>query len=270
MKKDQVFDHKSYREYLHESLGRPGQRTGMRLRACKALGCHTTYLSQVLSGRAHLSLEHAESLNRFLEHTKEESEFFLTLVLRERAGTKPLQERFSARIQELLAKRNIIKNRVKAATELSPQDQDRFYGSWLYTAIHVLVSIPDYQTLEKLAAALGISLGATKEALEFLRRIGVVVRREGRYVHGPQVLHLGSDSLLIAKHHSNWRFHAIQSLGRAQPDDLHYSAAVSLTKEVAQKVRDNILRTLQDNIELIKHAKEEEAYVYSFDFYRLA
>ena len=270
MKKEQVFDYKGYRDYLHDLLGKPGKRTGMRLRACKALGCHTTYLSQVLSGRAHLSLEHAESLNKFFNHTKDESDFFLHLLMRDRAGTKPLQERFTARLQEILAKRNVIKNRVKASAEISAEDQDRFYSHWLYTAIHVLVSIREFQVAEKLAAAIGVSLNVLMEALEFLQRIGVVIRKDGRYLHGPQVLHLGSDSMLIAKHHTNWRYHAIQSLARAQPDDLHYSAAVSLTKEVAQKIRDNLLATLQDNIELVKNASEDEAYVYTFDFYQLA
>ncbi len=270
VKKEQVFDYKNYRDYLRDTLGKPGQRTGMRLKACRALGCHTTYLSQVLSERAHLSLEHAESLNKFLNHTNDESEFFVFLVLRDRAGTKALQERFNQKLQEILTRRNVIKGRLKGMAELSPEDQNRFYSSWIYTALHVLVSIKEFQTAEKLATATGLSLPALLEALDFLKRIGVITKKEGRYIHGTQLLHLGSDSAQIAKHHTNWRFHTIQSLATARPDDLHYSAVFSLSKEVAQKVRENILKTLQENIGLVRDAVEEEAHVYTFDFYKLS
>ncbi len=56
----------------------------------------------------------------------------------------------------------------------------------------------------------------------------------------------------------------------ARPNDLQYSAVFSLSKEVAQKIRENILKTLQENIGLVKDAAEEEAHVYTFDFYKLS
>lgn len=268
--KEQVFDFTSYRDYLYFALGKPGQRTGMRMKACRFLGCHTTYLSQVLSERAHLSLEHAEALSRFLRHTKDESDYFFNLVLFDRASTKALKDRIVDQLAEIAARRNIIKSRVNESSEISAADQDKFYSHWIYTAIHVLVSIPSLQNAEALALAMGLSKAATQDALDFLQRIGIVSVKDGHYIHGTQVLHLGADSALIAKHHTNWRFHTIQSLSRARAEDLHYSAGLSLTKSVAQKIRDNILATLQDNIDLVKAAPAEEAYIYSFDFYRMA
>lgn len=266
----QVFEYTDYRKYLIDRLGGHGKRTGLRRKACAYLGCHSTYLSHVLSEKIHLSLEHAEALNSFFKHTREQAEFFLLLVLKARAGTKSLREHFESKIQELLERRNVIKNRIQNATSLSEEDLDRFYSSWLYGALHVLVSIKEYQTVEALSHVLGLHPQKLTEELEFMQKTGLIKHVKGRYTVGPKFIHLSSDSNAITKHHTNWRYHTIQHLNRRQAKDLHYSAVISLSEEAAQEIRESLLQTLEKHMAIIQKAKEEVVYVHNFDFYRLA
>jgi hypothetical protein len=48
----------------------------MKGKMAKAAGCHTAFISQVLNGSLHLSLEQAARLNSFFQHTKDEARFF--------------------------------------------------------------------------------------------------------------------------------------------------------------------------------------------------
>jgi hypothetical protein len=133
----------------------------------------------------------------------------------------------------------------------------------------MLVSIKEFQTLEPLSRAIGIEAGRLVEELEFMIKTGLIVKNKNHYTMGPQMVHLGSDSIAINKHHTNWRFHTIQNLNRTKATDLHYSASVSLSREAAEQIRESLLKNLEAHIKTIEKSKEETAYVYSFDFYSL-
>lgn len=266
----EVFNYLDYREYLIDQLGEQGTRTGLRKKACRHLNCHSTYLSQVLSEKIHLSLEHAEALNDFFQHTKEQSEFFILLVLRGRAGSQKLKTRFEAQIKEVLKKRSLIKNRLKDSVELSLEDQDKFYSHWVYTALHVLVSIKGLQTAEALSQATGIHIKKISEELEFLQKTGLIVGSNGHYSIGPKMVHLSADSNAVIKHHTNWRFHAIQNANQRDHNNLHYSAVVALSQEAVDEIKESLLKNLEKHIKTIEKAPEEMAYIYNFDFYKLA
>lgn len=251
-------------------MGEQGTRTGLRKKACEQLNCHSTYLSQVLAEKIHLSLEHAEALNDFFQHTKEQSEFFILLVLKGRAGSKKLADRFEAQIKDILNKRNQIKNRVQGSFELSVADQDRFYSHWIYAALHVLVSIKELRTADALSKATGIHIKKIMEELEFLQKTGLIETSNGLYRVGPRMVHLSAESNAITKHHTNWRYHAIQNASQRNFDDLHYSAVVTLSKEAAIEIKESLLKNLEKHLKTIQKAPEELAYVYNFDFYKLA
>lgn len=264
-----VFNHAEYKAYLKERLGSASRRTGAKAAAARAIGCHTTYFSQVLNDRADLSLEQAESLNRFLGHTEEESEFFLLLVSYARAGTRFLREHFQRQIDRQLEKRLSIKERVGKRSSISPEDEAQFYSSWLYGATHVLVSIPALQEREALARYLNLPLERVTEILTLLEKVGLIEQNGKHYAPASQLVHLGADSANVSKHHTNWRLRALRSLESKQPNDLHYSAAVSLSQKDVARIKDNMITNLKANLDVIATSKEEAAYAYCFDFFEL-
>ena len=70
----------NYIEYLKAALTNDGKRGGAKQALAKYLRCQSSFVSQVLTGRSHFSLEHAVAISDFLKHSDDEREFFLLLV----------------------------------------------------------------------------------------------------------------------------------------------------------------------------------------------
>jgi uncharacterized protein (TIGR02147 family) len=267
MARKNIFEYDSYQGYLGDLFSEAGARSGMKSKAALAAGLHTTYLSQVLNGKAHLSLEHAEALSDFLDLSEDEVDFFMLLLLKARAGSHKLKRRFEKQIENAHKNRNVIKKRIPKSVIISDQDQAKFYSSTMYPAIHVLLSIPKYQKREALADALQISSKRLNPYIEDLLAMGVVIESNGLLKHGPSHIHLDRNSPLISKHHHGWRVHTLTRLDDAPEENVHYSALFSLSAKDAEKMKENILSQLSTNLDLVKESKEEVSYVFCMDYY---
>jgi uncharacterized protein (TIGR02147 family) len=249
-------------------LGGIGKRTGLRKKLADAIPVHTTFISQVLNCRADLSLEQAEVVNAFLGHSDSEGDYFMLLLMRDRAGSVALRRRFEVKLSNLKADFGWIANRIGPKKEISKSDQEKFYSSYLYGLIHVLASIPQFDDIEVLASRLSVSRAKVKEAVEFLLSLGLLVRHKGRLGVGSQHIHLPGNAELITRHHSNWRVHALSNLQNIDKTDIHYSACMSLSADDAELVKESILKNLKANVDIISKSPSEVAYVMNLDFYR--
>lgn len=265
-----LFEYLSYRKYLKDRLEALGPRSGLKRKAATFLNVHTTFISQVVLGKADLSLDQCELINQFLKHSAEESEFFLELQIYERATERGLKKRYEQKIKEKQASRSQIKRSLSSAkvSELSEKDHDRFYSSYIYGLIHVLVSIPQYRTKEKLIEVLGLPSKTIIEAIDFLLQIGVIKKEGSQLIHGPQHVHLNKNSKNIWRHHANWRMATLQKYEFGEPSDLHYSLAFSCSEQDAHAIRELILSQLEAINKKITTSKEEKAYIYCFDFFK--
>jgi uncharacterized protein (TIGR02147 family) len=264
-----IWEFTGYRAYLMAKLGPEGSRSGARKGLAAAIEVHTTHISQVLKGKADLSQEQAEAINSFFGHTEEEGEYFLLLLLKDRAGTPKLKTRYQSRIQKMRDDRLNISRRLNVDSMISEKDKERFYSSAIYGAIHVLCSLPGYRTVDKLTGALQIPKNRVAEVVEFLLRLGVLKTEKDQLLPGPRHVHLGNESEMILKHHINWRMHAISNLQFLDREDLHYSACLSISHEGAFQVKEAILETLKKTVTIVGQAKVETGYVLNFDFYKL-
>ena len=107
-----IWNFTDYRPYLVEKLGVEGSRTGLRKKLAEAIGVHTTFVSQVLKEKGDFSLEQGEAVNSFLSHTQDEGEYFLLLLMKDRAGTRELKKRFQDKIDLQRKERLNIKKRL--------------------------------------------------------------------------------------------------------------------------------------------------------------
>lgn len=91
-----VSSFKEYRElisYRIEAAEEKGYKTKM------AAGCKIIYLSQVMIGTVHLTLEHAHGIATFWGLNALETDFFLLLVNQERAGSLALRRYYSEKLK---------------------------------------------------------------------------------------------------------------------------------------------------------------------------
>lgn len=264
-----LFEVADYKEYLRTKAGGAHQKKGVKSAMARALGCQPTYITHVLSGHANLSLEQAEALNVFFAHTKEESRFFLLMVLRDRAGTHTLREDFQEQMDQLLAGRMVLTKRLGQRNVLTEEQRAAFYSVWYYLAAQIALTIPGWRTPEALAKKLGLTAHRVAEVLQFLMEAGLVKKEGPHFVPTETQIRLGKDSLHILKHHTNWRLKAMESLEHETLNDLHYSSVVSLSEKDVVRIKNMLLDQLQENLKVIKDSKEEKLYSFNIDFFSL-
>ncbi len=271
MKKD-IFDYLDYKSYIKDYIrAQPRVGRGIRMAIANHLNSPVSHISQVLNGKSQFSLEQAESANEYFGHTSEESYFFLLLVQMGRAGTPALKARLKQQLQQTLDRRSVLKERLGVKQTLSEKDQATFYSSWLYGVIHMMITIPEFQSKEAISDYLGISLKKTAEILEFLISIGLAVQMQNnRFQVGTARIHLGHDSPMISKFHTNWRMQAIRSLEKEdQGKDLHYSSVITISDQDFTKIKSILIKCIEEVKLIIKDSPCEGVHSFCIDFYNI-
>jgi uncharacterized protein (TIGR02147 family) len=266
-----IFAFKDYKTYLNEKLDSldDGGR-GTRARLSRSIGCQTAYTAQVLRGNAHFSLEQVEAINDFLGHTDEQGHYLLLLLQIARAGTPKLKIRFQIQAEILSKGRSQLKNRLEIEAGLEERHQIRYYSSWHYAAIHALVSIPGFQSPEKISNRLNIGLKKTQEALEFLLEAQLIEKNKlGHLKIGKGRIHLGADSPMISKHHSNWRLQAIRATEKSDEENLHYSSVISVSQKDRSLIKELLIECLKTVKPIIRDSKEEGLCSLNLDFFEI-
>jgi uncharacterized protein (TIGR02147 family) len=262
-----VFSYKSYLQFVQDFVVAKGH--GYKSEVAKATEIQGAYLSRVLAGKAHLNLEQAEKLSRLFLLNESEARYFLTLLERDRAGTTELKSYFAAILEELKVQNLNIKKRLKVAQEISDQDKQVYYSSWLYGAAYVMSSIPKYQEVDALASGLSISTKRALEILSFLASIGLVKKQGTKYVISSGSLHLGKDEPLIIQHQSNWRMRAMHAIESQQPENLHYGTVMALSRSDAALIKRKLTDLIEEINRLMVPSKEEEAHILCVDWFGL-
>ena len=266
-----IFEYFDYKIYLNERLDRPqdGGGRGSRSRLSHACDCQTSYTAQVLRGSAHFSLEQAEAINEYLGHSENQARFLILLVQLARAGSPALRKRFEREIEEMRLERLNLQKRLGVKSRLNSEDQTTYYSAWYFAAIHVLVSIPRFQSPKAIANELSLSAKHVQEALQFLVRTQMIEEAPGGYRLGTTRIHLGADSPAISKHHTNWRLQAIRSLEQGRSEDMHYSSVVTISVKDALRIREMLVKAIENAKGVIKDSPEEELRALCLDFFKV-
>jgi len=257
-----LYEQENYKNYMRYLLD---TRRGMRSELAEALGCQSGYISQVLQNLSDFSLEQGMKVCSFFNFTEEESHFFMLLLQHEKSSTLELKKYFKSQIDQIIKYRNEIKNRIKINTDLNAEDYQQYYSSWDYAALHILASIPEYQSKEKMRKKLNLTPARVTEVLEFLVNKGLVEQKGNRFVIGKKRIHLTKDSPYILPHHQNWRLHSTRVLSDKNPSNVNYSGIFSLSKKDIEKIKEVILLMIEQTEKIISSSAEEEMIYFGID-----
>lgn len=265
-----VFDHLSYQSYLCAVIrSLPKRGHGFRIQMAKCMRCEPGYVTRVLKGRSHFSVEQAESLGDLLNLSTEELSFFLLLVEYARSGTKRLQNFKKKQIDEIIEKRLDLRNRIPAELPFDLERQTRYFSHWHYTAVHVLVSVPEFQTKEKILGRLKIPPKRLGEVLEFLLQSGMIVSEAGRYKVGQTRIHLPPDSVLVARNHALWRYRALSVIDDSPDSGIHYSGVMTMSEKDALRIREIHIRAIEEMNAIVKDSKDETMVAFTLDLFSI-
>lgn len=99
-RKSSLFEYQNYVDFLREWIElRPSQGRGQISQMARHLNISSVSMSYIVNGQRNLSEEQAVELVEFLGLTDIESEFFLTLVQFERAGSKKLERIYLKKLE---------------------------------------------------------------------------------------------------------------------------------------------------------------------------
>jgi uncharacterized protein (TIGR02147 family) len=263
-----LFEFNRYRSYMTGWI--QAQPKGEKGRIARAMDCHPAYVSLVLQERSDLSPEQALKLCRFWNFTREQQEFFILLVSHERAGTSLLKKFYWEQIQAILDRRHVLKDRFEFKKTISSEDQATYYSAWYYGAVHMLLSIPRFQSTRELIRYLRLSQKTAEKVIEFLIRTGLAMQEGSQIKTGTVNIHLGTDSPMISKHHTNWRLQCIRAIEQDERnEDLHYSSIVTVSEKDIPKIREALVRAIEGTRAIVMESPEEDLYCYSLDLFKV-
>lgn len=266
--KASIYDFGHYQDYLRARLATRGESRGLRRKLADATGTRPAFISRVLSGNVHFALEHAPAINDFLAHTTEEAHFFNLLLLKGRSGNKQMEKYFGEQISHIVEKRSVFLDKVNSTDMVTAPDQALYYSKWYYLAIHVLVVLPSYRSRESIARRLGLSPATVSRALEDLIRMGLVQAKGNQFQTGKKRIYLSKDSPWLANLHTHFRQRAMTRIADPSPEDMHFSAAMSISKPLFEEYRKRMLALISELDSRIQESDEEEMYAVSVDLFR--
>ena len=264
----ELFDYDDYKLYINELIdGSPSKGRGLKLKMAEHLNCQSAFVSQVLNGIPHFSLEQAVKINDFFGHTKEQARFFILLLQTARAGTEDLKVFFRSEMREILDKRSNLKNRIDIKKSLNATDQQVYYSSWHYAAIHMLLLIKEFQRMEEISKRLHLSKEKVTEILNFLENTGLIKNVGDHFEVGVTRIHLTKDSPQIQRHHTNWRLRAIEAIDLNLDKNLHFSTVVSMSSKDVPVIREILIKAIEDCRKVIRDSKEEQLECLCIDLF---
>lgn len=256
-----------YRSYLSDALSK-SQGKSLKSKLAKALSCQPSFLSQVLTEKTHLSLEHALKTADFLKISQDEKKYFLLLVQKDRSGTKDLQNYFENQLKDMKDLRDEIKEAVDFKSDIHLSDYGEYYSNWWYAAVHIAAGIPGLDATKDIAENLSLPFKVTDRTVQFLIKKGlIVIDEDGGLQRGENRIHIGSDSPLINSHHRNWRLKSLEDLSNFKTEDLRYSGVICVTKEDGVKIREIILNAIKKSESIMRKSGDEELFTLLLDFY---
>ena len=262
-----VFEHSDYKTLLHAQIAANKERRGYRSELSEAASCQLSFLSQVLHSHVHLTPDHAAGLAAFWGFDSDERDYFLELVNLARAGSPTLKSILSKRLDEIRERHENLARRYKKKESISHENQVLYYSSWHLSAVHILLTIPEFRTVPQIAKRLGLPAAMIQGSLEQLAKMGLATKSGTLWQPGQSDIHLAKESILSAINHTNWRNRAITDAYKRETGAIHYTSVHSLARADYEKIKEMILRFLDQTREVVRPSKEEELACMTLDWF---
>lgn len=247
-----TLDYKVYLNDVVESAPR-----GFITKLAEAAPCQRSYLSKVLSGDIHITTDQAFNISRFLQHSELEENYFFSMVEYARASTRTYKEHLKNKLEKLKQENEDLSKRLQRSVVSFSEKEAFYYSSFIPSCIHILVSIPQYQTPQSISMALRIPLSIVQNTLDQLEKFELVKKEKDRYAFKGSSLHVSKTSPYVLFHHQNWRQQANLNAQKYGSENLHYTNVQSMSREAYEKTKLDLLHMIQRAAEISGPSKEQ-------------
>lgn len=264
-----IWEHSESHRLL-DSLLKQRKVRGAGQRLAQAMQVHPSLVSLVLKGHRLLTLDQAEAAAHFLGLSPLESEYFLSLVERERAGSPRLRKRFDERLRDIRRKALEVRTHLAQNRELTDPEKSRFYSSGAYSAVRLATSLPRGRTVDGLGELLGLARAQVADIVEFLEAKGLVERdAKGLLRLGPARVHVPSTSPFVVNHHRNWRARANVRLETLSEEELAFTSPMTLSVKDVPRVKAILLEAVGKIREVVEASDPEILTAVTIDLWKV-
>jgi uncharacterized protein (TIGR02147 family) len=264
-----IFEFNDYKSIISKQIELNAKIRGYKTLLAHAAGCQKAFFSHVHRSHVHLTPDHAAGLANYWGLDDLETEYFLVLVDIARAGTDRLKSHLQERAAKVKAHHSKLEERLKNSAVQESLIQTHYYSSWYWSALHIIASIPQFQTAEKMAHRLGLEPQLVMEALKELEKMGLLKRNSDRWILTDRSFHLPKSSPLNEMNHANWRQRALIDVQKKSEDSFHYTSVFSLSRADAKKFQKLVANLAIDTRKLIEPSFEEELFCFNADFFQV-
>lgn len=265
-----IFDFSDYKAYVNHRIAMlPKKGRGEYQKLAGLLGTHSSMISHVFKGEAHLSVEQALKIAGHYFLNELETDAFVTMIQKDRAGDRPTKAYFQQKLKNLHERHLDLSERVDSRQALSEADQSQFYSQWYYLGVQILTSIEGFQNPAAIAAHLRLPPERVLEALDFLVRTGLCVRSGEEYRVGITRTYVKRDSPLVSRHHANWRTRVLQQFPDIQNEELVFTCPTSISRRDFAQIREKIAQFIEDFNKTIAPSKDEEFACLNIDWVKI-
>ncbi len=267
---DSIYQFDNYKNYLNYRISSlPKNGRGEFLRISKYLNVHTSLISQVLSGSKEFSVEQAFKVCDYFGLTENDRDYFMVLINHSRSGTVELKEYYQSILQQIKDKYFTVKSRIKKSVELTEQQKSQYYSDWRFMAVWLATSLETVSSIDDIEQLFNINKKDLSKVLKFLNSSGLCLEVDGKLSQGISKTHLDRDSILINRHHINWRLKAIEKLEKASNRELFFTAPLTVSKKDLKKIKAILLNTVQEVSGVIDTTTPEELACLSIDLFNI-
>lgn len=265
-----IFNYSDYRKIIKLWIeARPGKGRGEYTKMAEMIAVPQSVFSLMMSGQRDLAPDHACILSEYMQLLPLEQEYFISLVQLEKAYHHKFKTYLQDKIARIKRESLSLVKRVNTEQVFSPEDQQIFYSSWLYSAIRLRTSFEDGASLQNLMEEFQITSERLISILDFLLRTGLIIQEKNHYKIGALRTHLGKDSPMISRHHINWRAKSIERTSEIKDEELMFTGPLTCSHKDFAIIREKVAALIKETSEIVKDSPAETLAYLGMDLYKL-
>ena len=264
-----IYFFNDYRLFIKARVREEKEQWGIWAKLAKAASCQATYISQAMSGKVQLTPEQMIGLGEFFNLSEEETDFLLLLLEHSRAGTKALRDRIGRKIEKIRKEREDIAKRFQQPRVSPGARENLYYSAWYWAALHIIITIPKYQTPLAISQRLSLSEDFVTVAMGELAHHGILILENGKWKLAMADVHVPKDSPMVSLHHNNWRQRAVLDSANPTHSGIHFTAVYSLSITDFQRLKDFMMDLIEKSRKLVGPSKEETLVCMTCDLFEV-
>jgi uncharacterized protein (TIGR02147 family) len=252
----EIFNCHTHTEFLENLFNDKKAERGLLSRISEALGVHPSYLSRAIKGENNLTPDQGFALGQWLGLEELEKEYLLTLIQRDRAASYKFKENLKAKLDSIRERKNDLGRDFKSQV-VPNQAEATYYTSWLYSAIHILMTINEYNSIAKMAKALRVNEVEIETGLKILEEMGLAQQKNSKWILTNKKVFISNSNALAQCYHSNWSDRLNSILSVYDSKNIRYTGVHSVSHDDWEKLKQMIRDFLRSLNPVIEPSKEE-------------